>query len=99
LGSTSPSINVHPQVLGTAQQKVLRQLGPWLTAQHFYLGGGTALAIYLGYRRSVDFDWFTCERIVDPLRLAQDLHDQSPAFVMRSVERGTPYMARYPVYR
>jgi hypothetical protein len=60
-----------------------------MTAQQFYLGGGTALAIHLGHRRSVDFDWFTRERIADPLRLGQDLNDQSIAFVTRSVDRGT----------
>jgi hypothetical protein len=46
-----------------------------MTAQQFYLGGGTALAIHLGHRRSVDFDWFTRERIADPLRLAHDQKD------------------------
>ena len=39
-----------------------------MTAQQFSLGGGTALAIHLGHRRSVDFDWFTRERIADPLQ-------------------------------
>jgi hypothetical protein len=60
-----------------------------MAAQNFYLGGGTALAIHLGHRRSVDFDWFTRERLADPLRLAQDLNDQGIAFVTRSVDRGT----------
>jgi hypothetical protein len=60
-----------------------------MTAQQFYLGGGTALAIHLGHRRSVDFDWFTQEHITDPLRLAQDLNDQGIVFVTRSIERGT----------
>ena len=68
---------------------MLSQLGPIMATQQFYLGGGTALAIHLGHRRSVDFDWFTQGRIADPLRLAQDLNDQGVVFVMRSMERGT----------
>src|SRR5450755_3737383 len=46
-----------------------------------YLGGGTALALHLGHRRPVDLDWFTTERLGDPLRLAQDLRNDGIAFV------------------
>lgn len=60
-----------------------------MATQQFYLGGGTALAIHLGHRRSVDFDWFTRERLADPLYLARDLSDQDIAFVTRDIERGT----------
>jgi hypothetical protein len=60
-----------------------------MATQQFYLGGGTALAIHLGHRRSVDFDWFTRERIADPLHLARDLSDQDMAFVTGNIERGT----------
>ncbi|OQW88262.1 MAG: hypothetical protein BWK78_08435 [Thiotrichaceae bacterium IS1] len=34
---------------------------PWLKS--FYLAGGTALALHLGHRQSVDFDFFTMEEI------------------------------------
>src|SRR5207249_11685493 len=51
LGSESQSVSFRPHVLGTVQQKVLRQLGPLMDTQRFYLGGGTALAIHLGHRR------------------------------------------------
>jgi hypothetical protein len=60
-----------------------------MATQRFYLGGGTALAIHLGHRRSVDFDWFTRERIADPLHLARDLNNQDIAFVTGNIERGT----------
>jgi len=60
-----------------------------MATQRFYLGGGTALAIHLGHRRSVDFDWFTRERIADPLHLTRDLNDQDIAFVTGNIERGT----------
>ncbi|NBQ47207.1 MAG: hypothetical protein EBU33_01940, partial [Sphingobacteriia bacterium] len=34
-----------------------KQLGPAATAEGFHLIGGTAVAIHLGHRQSVDFDW------------------------------------------
>lgn len=55
----------------------------------FYLGGGTALAIYFGHQHSVDLDWFTEKRITDPLHLAQDIRDKGIPFVTGQVERGT----------
>lgn len=60
-----------------------------MTQWQFYLGGGTALAIYLGHRHSVDLDWFTGDRIIDPLRLAQDMRDEGISFVTGQIERGT----------
>ena len=89
MGAESPAVNFHPQVLKALQYKVLRQLGSVMTAQQFYLGGGTAVAIHLGHRRSVDFDWFTSTPIADPLRLAQDIRDQGIAFITSAIERGT----------
>jgi predicted nucleotidyltransferase component of viral defense system len=60
-----------------------------MTQRQFYLGGGTALALYLGHRHSIDLDWFTQERIADPLRLAQDLRDEGVSFITGRIERGT----------
>ncbi|MGH7965223.1 MAG: nucleotidyl transferase AbiEii/AbiGii toxin family protein [Candidatus Binatia bacterium] len=82
-------MNFHPEVIGTIQRRVLRQLGPLMARRGFYLGGGTALALHLGHRRSVDLDWFTEEQIADPLRLAQDMRDEGIAFVTGRTERGT----------
>jgi len=39
-------------------------------------GGGTAIAIQLGHRRSLDFDWFTGEQIDDPMQLAASFRDE-----------------------
>jgi hypothetical protein len=85
------SINFHSQVLRSTQATVLKQIGPLPLHSRFYLGGGTAIALYFGHRRSVDFDWFTGSRITDPLRLAQDIRDGGIAFVTGQVERGTLY--------
>jgi hypothetical protein len=55
----------------------------------FYLGGGTALAIRFGHRRSADLDWFTRERLADPLRLAEEIRDEGVPFVTAQLEQGT----------
>jgi len=57
--------------------------------QHYYLGGGATIAIYLGHRHSVDLDWFTEEGITDPMRLAQNIRDKGIPFVTGQIERGT----------
>lgn len=81
----------HPEVLARRQQRVLANLGPLLTRRGFYLAGGTAVALHLGHRRSVDLDWFTAETLPEPLRLAQDLRGQGVPFVAGQVAPGTLY--------
>jgi hypothetical protein len=55
----------------------------------FYLAGGTAIALHLGHRRSVDLDWFTAERLPDPLGLAQNLRELPVPFAAQQVAPGT----------
>ena len=57
--------------------------------QHFYLGGGTAIAIYLGHRHSMDLDWFIEKSMGDPMRLAQSFRDRGISFVTGQIEPGT----------
>ena len=45
-----------------------------VTSLGFTLYGGTAIALQLGHRASVDFDFFT-SKPVDPFTLANDLPD------------------------
>jgi hypothetical protein len=79
----------HPEVLSRSQKRVLAELGPFMTSRGFYLAGGTAVALHLGHRRSVDLDWFTAERLPDPLGLAQHLRELSVPFVAGQVAPGT----------
>jgi hypothetical protein len=65
----------HIEVLDDAQKTLLPILGEFATERGFYLGGGTAVALYLGHRRSVDFDWFTAGALGDPLILAQQARE------------------------
>ena len=55
----------------------------------FYLGGGTALALHLGHRKSIDLDWFTSERIDDPLRLVARVLDSDIAIEEARTDKGT----------
>jgi hypothetical protein len=51
---------LHHEVLTPVAAEVLRTLGPACESLGFHLAGGTAVALRLGHRRSVDLDWF-CE--------------------------------------
>lgn len=78
----------HPEVLTPTQHRVLARLGGPASERGFYLAGGTALALRLGHRRSVNFDWFCADPLGDVLRLARTLQDTAPLKV-ESTERGT----------
>lgn len=54
-------------VLNKERAKLLKKLG-FLRKQGFYLAGGTALALQIGHRTSLDFDFYT-ERSFDPREL------------------------------
>ncbi len=49
----------HEEVLALRQRKVLNVLSAQAARLGLYLGGGTAVALHLGHRRSVDLDWFS----------------------------------------
>jgi hypothetical protein len=82
-------MNGHLEVLPADQREVLRQLGPVADALGFYLGGGTAVALHLGHRQSLDLDWFTGRTIDDPLELAKDIQDRGVELHVGSAHRGT----------
>lgn len=49
--------NLHWEILDKERQKILPLLSNF--KNEFYLAGGTALALHLGYRESIDFDFFS----------------------------------------
>lgn len=61
------------QILNTDQKSLLPFLGEFST--DFYLVGGTAIALYLGHRQSIDFDLFT-DTTFDPLRIRNKIMKQ-----------------------
>lgn len=106
----SRRIVFHPDVLSKRQHIVLRRLSPVLSEMEFSLAGGTALALFLGHRRSVDFDWFTGKKIPDVMRMAGLIQEQGIPLVVQQIDRGTLvgsvsgvrtalYEYRYPVLR
>ena len=50
---------VHWEATTPTMREVLRFIGQSPFAQRFYLAGGTALALRLGHRRSIDLDFFS----------------------------------------
>ena len=52
---------LHPEILNTAQQEILPLVGKF--GREYYLVGGTAIALYLGHRRSIDYDLFKKARL------------------------------------
>jgi len=80
---------MHIEVLPRQQVSVLHQLAPAATDAGFYLGGGTAVALHLGHRRSLDFDWFSDHALVDPAALAERLRTTGIAISVQAVDRGT----------
>lgn len=49
----------HWEAIDHRLRELLRQIGQLQFASRFYLAGGTALALQLGHRRSVDLDFFS----------------------------------------
>ena len=47
---------MHDEILNAAQQKLLPLMAQF--KREYYLVGGTAIALHIGHRRSVDFDMF-----------------------------------------
>ena len=83
-------MNLHAEVLPSEQQDVLRQFGQVAGKLGYYLGGGTAVAIHLGHRRSVDLDWFTEGRMEDPMQLATRIQEEGVGLeVIEEAQRGS----------
>jgi hypothetical protein len=78
----------YPEVMPLSQQKMLHRLGTIARDRGFYLAGGTALAIQVGHRRSVDLDWFSGSAI-DPMALAADLKGAGVPLDVTDLEEGT----------
>lgn len=77
-----------PEVMPLKQQKMLRELAPIAAERSFYLAGGTALAIQVGHRRSVDLDWFSTTAL-NPMDVAADLKNSGIPFAVGDIDEGT----------
>lgn len=73
------------EVLDPTQRKLWDELGA--TPEQFVLYGGTAIALRLGHRQSVDFGFFT-DQPFDPVRLRREVPDLADAEVVQE-KKGT----------
>ncbi len=82
-------VKFHTEVLSDEQRAVLGRLGEFATANGFYLAGGTSVALHLGHRTSVDFDWFSRDSIGDPLVLAERIRTRGLRLEKVRIASGT----------
>ena len=77
MGSFSP----HLEILPEPQLRLWHKLGP-IADLGFALYGGTAIALRLGHRASIDFDFFT-ERALDRSSLEECFRSSRTAQVLQ----------------
>lgn len=81
----------HVDILNSAQKKVLPGLAKAFDKTDFYMAGGTALALQIGHRPSVDFDWFI-PKLGDPEILFTRLKSFNIPFEVQSISFETVYL-------
>jgi len=88
-------MTLHNEILTPIQADIARKLGAVATQFNCYLAGGTALALYLGHRRSEDFDWFASApgvaiaaivSAVEAADLHVDVTDMSPGTLLGRIQ-------------
>ena len=61
---------IYFEILSEKQKKIFKKL-TFLKKHGFYLAGGTGLALQIGHRTSIDFDFYTQKKF-NPLRLKKE---------------------------
>lgn len=79
---------MHLECLTPAALTVLKMIAPVVTTHGFVLAGGTAVALRLGHRVSVDFDFFT-ERSFVPAKILQAVNGLGLTATVLQEEPGT----------
>ena len=89
----------YKEVLSSSQSRLLTRLAPFLSDRGFYLAGGTAIALMIGHRKSVDLDWFSPTRIGDPALWADKIKAVGLNPMAVNVDKGTFYatIGRVPI--
>lgn len=77
-------------LLRPAQEELLKKLVADPPVKSCYLAGGTGLALLLGHRESIDFDWFTPVEF-QPAEIEERLESIGSYMVMKS-KVGTLYV-------
>jgi hypothetical protein len=89
VGEETLTMKFYSEGLNSIQMQVLQTIAPFASERHFYLAGGTALAIFLRHRQSLDLDWFTPQPLLDPMGLAQALRQAGVPFSTGQTAPGT----------
>ena len=74
---------MHKEILSSKQQELLPIMATF--RREYYLVGGTAIALYLGHRRSIDFDMFKPSAINHKKNLDRMTESGFPCTVTRYV--------------
>jgi len=82
---------MHIDILNRRQKNVLKKLANALADSDFYMAGGTALALHIGHRLSIDLDWFI-PTLENPEKLFQRLGDSGIVFDIKFLDTGTLYL-------
>jgi hypothetical protein len=82
---------VYKEVLSGCQKRVISHLSEMLRNTDFYLAGGTALALHIGHRVSVDLDWFV-PFLGNPENLLNKLKSYINDFNVTSISTETAYL-------
>ncbi len=96
----SPAFTPRVDILPEAQRRLWPELGD--TPREFTLYGGTAIALRLGHRQSIDFDFFT-QTPFEPDTLLKDIpylkgavvRHSSPNTLIATVDRGGPVQVSF----
>lgn len=83
--------DMHTEILTPAQKSILPGLSRALAGSDYYMAGGTALALQIGHRPSVDFDWFV-RKVGDPETLLKKLKQAQLNFIVLSIDLETIYL-------
>jgi hypothetical protein len=70
---------MHREILSKGQLALLPLIK--LFSKEFYLAGGTAVALHIGHRRSIDFDLFTDKNIIRIKSRQAKRSGNSPYFI------------------
>jgi len=81
---------MHENILNPEQKSNLELLGKIPEIKQFYLAGGTALALQIGHRYSVDLDFFTARKFSTAKFLKKLL--AYPNCAKQSISKGTLYV-------
>lgn len=79
----------HLNTITVEQQMAVRQLGAFARQRGMYLAGGTAVALHLGHRKSIDLDWFGQRTVNHPMELADEIRSSGILFDTLSTDAGT----------